>query len=250
MDDFYGATFNRDSIDDDGMQIISSVHFSRNYNNAFWSGAQMVYGDGDGKAFRPLSGGLDVVGHELTHGVTQYTSGLIYENESGALNESFSDMIGSTVEYWAAGTARRRRHRAGRRLVSPDFLIGEDVYLPADAVDGFRNMTDPREDDDPDHYAERFQGREDNGGVHTNSGIPNHVYYLAVNGGRNAGCDTTGSNGHTHAANCDENVAALGLTRPRGLLRRDDQPHRVRELLRRPRGHHGCGHREAAGQRR
>jgi Zn-dependent metalloprotease len=210
VDDFYKATFNRNSIDNNGMQIISSVHYSRNYNNAFWEGTQMVYGDGDGRSFREFSGGLDVVGHELTHGVTDYTSDLIYENESGALNESFSDMMGSTIEFKAAGAETGGTEPDGDP-VGPDFLIGEDIYLPDDVQDGFRNMSDPREDDDPDHYSERYTGGEDNGGVHTNSAIPNHVYYLVVNGGKNAGCDAVGSNGHTHTVNCDETVAPLGL---------------------------------------
>ncbi|HEX6920541.1 MAG TPA: M4 family metallopeptidase [Actinomycetes bacterium] len=210
VDDFYGAVFGRDSIDDNGMQIISSVHYGRNYNNAFWSGAQMAYGDGDGKVFRPLSGGLDVVGHELTHGVTQYTSGLIYENESGALNESFSDMMGNTVEYFADAAKRDP-------AATPDWFIGEDVYVPSDTEPGFRNMTDPQEDADPDHYSELYTGTADNGGVHSNSGISNHVYYLAVNGGRNAGCGTSASS-HTHTANCDENVAGLGLATARNIF--------------------------------
>ncbi len=102
VDDFYGDTFGRDSIDDNGMTIISTVHYDVGYCNAFWNGEQMTYGDGDTPATcKPLSGGLDVVGHELTHGVTEFTSGLIYENESGALNESFSDMMGNTTEFYA-----------------------------------------------------------------------------------------------------------------------------------------------------
>lgn len=211
VDDFYAAAFGRDSIDDNGMKIVSSVHFGRNYNNAFWSGAQMAYGDGDGKVFRPLSGGLDVVGHELTHGVTQYTSGLIYENESGALNESFSDMMGNTVEFFGKQTGSETAN------VEPDWFIGEDVYVPSDVDPGFRNMTDPQEDADPDHYSELYTGPDDNGGVHSNSGIPNHVYYLAVEGGQNAGCGTSAST-HSHQANCDENVAALGLETARNVF--------------------------------
>ncbi len=99
VDDFYGATFGRDSIDDAGMQIISTVHFANRYCNAFWNGIQMTYGDGDGRTCIPLSGGVDVVGHELTHGVTEFTSNLIYENESGALNEAFSDMMGIAFHF-------------------------------------------------------------------------------------------------------------------------------------------------------
>jgi bacillolysin len=205
VDDFYGAVFGRNSLDDAGMTMISSAHFGRNYNNAFWNGIQMVYGDGDGRrTFRELSGGLDVVGHEFTHGVTEFTSNLIYANESGALNEAFSDMMGNTIEFYAAAGGLDP-------TVTPDWFIGEDVYIPADDDPGFRNMSDPQEDGDPDHYSERFLGSSDGGGVHTNSAIPNHAYYLAVNGGQNAGCDAVGSDGHQHTADCDVVVDAIGL---------------------------------------
>ena len=206
VDDFYGATFGRDSIDDEGMQIISTVHFFNRYCNAFWNGIQMTYGDGDGKTCIPLSGGLDVVGHELTHGVTEFTSNLIYENESGALNEAFSDMMGNTVEFYAA--------QAGRDpAATPDFFIGEDVILSPDIFPGFRNMADPAEDNDPDHYSNRLLGAADNGFVHSNSGIANHAYFLAVNGGQNAGCITQNGHGVTHTADCDVIVDGVGLDR-------------------------------------
>jgi bacillolysin len=200
VDDFYADTFGRDSIDDEGMTIISAVHFLHNYCNAFWNGAYMTYGDGVPKqGCLPLSGGLDVVGHELTHGVTQFTSNLIYENESGALNEAFSDIIGSTIEFYADDNGLDP-------TVAPDWRIGEDVIPTL----GIRNMGDPQEFGDPDHYSERFTGEADNGGVHTNSGIANHAYYLAVNGGQNAGCGGSPS-GHTHTADCDVTVPAVGL---------------------------------------
>jgi bacillolysin len=182
----------------------SVAHYSRNYNNAFWNGTYTVYGDGDGSIFRELSGGLDVVSHEHTHGITDCTSDLVYQDESGALNEAFSDMLGDSAEYYAQANARDP-------AVTPDWFIGEDVYVPLDAVVGFRNMADPREDDDPDHYSERQIGGDDNGGVHSNSGIPNHAYYLLVNGGQNAGCDAVGSNGHTHSADCGVIVVGIGL---------------------------------------
>ena len=201
VDDFYGDVFGRNSIDDEGMTIISTVHFANNYCNAFWNGAQMTYGDGQPQhGCLPLSGGLDVVGHELTHGVTEFTSNLIYENESGALNEAFSDMMGNTIEFYAD-------ERGLDPAAEPDFRIGEDVIPDSQ---GFRNMGDPQEFGDPDHYSELFTGPEDNGGVHTNSGIPNHAYYLAVNGGRNAGCAGSVS-GHTHTADCDVTVEGIGL---------------------------------------
>ena len=179
-DDFYQKVFDRNSLDDDGMQMVSTAHFGKNYNNAFWNGSQMTYGDGDGTTFIEFSGGLDVATHEFTHGVTDFTSDLVYQGESGALNESFSDMMGNSIEDYADE--------------NPDWQIGEDVYEAEDTVDGFRNMADPFEDEDPDYYTERYTGKKDSGGVHTNSGIPNHAYYLVVNGGRNAG----EARGHNH----------------------------------------------------
>ncbi|MGW1339993.1 M4 family metallopeptidase [Kribbella sp. NPDC002412] len=211
VDDFYLGVFGRNSLDNEGMTLISTVHFANRYCNAFWNGEQMTYGDGDGMTCLPLSGGLDVVGHELTHGVTEFTSNLIYENESGALNEAFSDMMGNTIEFYAAQNGRDP-------AATPDWLIGEDVILAPDAAPGFRNMGDPMEDADPDHYSEKLVGEADNGFVHSNSGIPNHAYYLAVNGGRNAGCDTVGSGGHRHTADCDVVVPAIGLNAARSVF--------------------------------
>jgi bacillolysin len=182
----------------------SVAHYGKNYNNAFWNGTYTVYGDGDGSVFREFSGALEVVSHEHTHGVTDCTSNLVYQDESGALNESFSDILGNSAEFFAAANGRDS-------AVTADWLIGEDIYVRADAEAGFRNMRDPREDDDPDHYSERQVGGDDNGGVHSNSGIPNHAYYLLVNGGQNAGCDAVGSNGHVHTADCDVVVAGVGL---------------------------------------
>ncbi len=209
IDDFYGDIFHRNSIDNAGMPIISTVHYDKGYCNAFWDGAQMTYGDGDGVACKSLAGGLDVIGHELTHGVTEHTSGLIYEGESGALNESFSDMMGNTAEFYADS-------KGLDPSVKPDWLIGEDV-IPAGVYGGktagFRNMGDPQDDGDPDHYSEKYAGTDDNGGVHTNSGIPNHAYYLAVNGGKNAGCDPNNTSGHAHTADCTVSVPALGLAK-------------------------------------
>jgi bacillolysin len=197
-DDFYQAVFDRNSLDDEGIQMVSTAHFSSNYNNAFWNGKQITYGDGDGtETFRELSGGLDVTTHEFTHGVTEFTSGLVYKGESGALNEAFSDMMGNSSEFFAAQNGLDPAAR-------PDWQIGEDVYLGTTEVPGFRNMADPAEDGDPDHYSELFTGKADHGGVHTNSGIPNHAYYLLVNGGKNAG----EKRGHDHTG---PRVRGIGL---------------------------------------
>ena len=195
--DDYLQTLGLDWTVDCGYAAMRSVaHYGRNYNNAFWNGTYLVYGDGDGSVFRELSGGLDVVAHEATHGVTDCTSDLIYQDESGALNESFSDILGSSAEFFADTNGLD-----GAR--TPDWFIGEDVYLPSDAVPGFRNMADPAEDGDPDHYSERQIGGGDNGGVHSNSGISNHAYYLLVNGGSNAG----EARGHAHSAPAVTSIA-------------------------------------------
>jgi Zn-dependent metalloprotease len=126
-----------------------------------------------------FAAGIDVVSHEYSHGVTAYTSNLVYRNESGALNESFSDMMSVGVEFsfQAAGSGR----------LKADYLEGEDVFLPGNAgsVAGLRSLANPAAFGDPDHYSKRYTGTDDNGGVHTNSGIPNHAYYLAIEGGTN-----------------------------------------------------------------
>ena len=197
-DDYYRTIFGRNSLDDQGIQMVSTAHFGNNYNNAFWNGKQITYGDGDDTTtFRELSGGLDVTTHEFTHGVTDFTSGLVYRDESGALNEAFSDMLGNSSEFFAAQNGLDP-------AAQPDWQIGEDVYLGTTAVPGFRNMADPAEDRDPDHYSELFTGKADNGGVHSNSGIPNHAYYLLVNGGKNAG----EKRGHDHTG---PRVRGIGL---------------------------------------
>ena len=205
VDDFYTTVFGRNSLDNNGFKIISKVHFDQSYCNAFWNGQFMTYGDGDGTTCKPLSGGLDVDGHEMTHGVTEFTSNLIYENESGALNESFSDMMGNTMEFFAAS-------RNADPAAQPDWLIGEDVIPNPTGNNGFRNMGDPAEFADPSDYSLRYTGPADNGGVHTNSGISNHAYVLAVNGGQNASCTANASHGVLLTGkSCDVQVPALGL---------------------------------------
>ena len=186
-DDYFLEQYDLDWVNDCGYSAMQSIaHYNRNYNNAFWSGTYTFYGDGDGNIFRELSGALDVVAHEHGHGVTECTSGLIYQDESGALNESYSDVLGSGAEFFA----NEQTPASNCVLVlsdCADWAIGEDIYLPSDTVPGFRNMANPAEDGDPDHYSELYTGSDDNGGVHGNSGIPNHAYYLLVNGGSNAG---------------------------------------------------------------
>ncbi|MFC4801637.1 M4 family metallopeptidase [Neobacillus sp. GCM10023253] len=176
--DYYKNVFGRNSYDNNGGALKSTVHYGRNYNNAFWNGTQMVYGDGDGTTFIPLSGGIDVVAHELTHAVTDTSSDLVYQNESGALNEAISDIFGTLVEFYNGK--------------NPDYEIGEDVYTPAKANDALRSMSDPTKYGDPDHYSKRYTGTSDNGGVHTNSGIINKAAYLLAAGGTHYGVTVQG----------------------------------------------------------
>ncbi|MFD4705339.1 M4 family metallopeptidase [Gottfriedia sp. NPDC058432] len=176
--DYYKNVFGRNSYDTKGGALKSSVHYGRNYNNAFWNGTQMVYGDGDGTTFIPLSGGIDVVAHELTHAVTEKSSNLTYQNESGALNEAISDIFGTLIEFY--------------NNKNPDYEIGEDIYTPKIAGDALRSMSDPTKYGDPDNYSKRYTGTSDNGGVHTNSGIINKAAYLIAKGGTAYGVTVTG----------------------------------------------------------
>ncbi len=169
--DYYNSNHGRDGINDAGMEMISRVHFDTNYNNAFWDGSKMTYGDGDGTTFIPLSQDADVVSHELTHGVTQFESNLIYSNESGALNESLSDVFGAEVD--------RQEGATGADI----WLIGEDIYTPGTPGDALRDMADPASQGDYDYYPTRYTGSADNGGVHWNSGISNLAFQLLSDGG-------------------------------------------------------------------
>ena len=191
--DYYFKRFGRRGLDNRDLPLISLIHPARRQDisnlaipddffvNAFYFGdGIMVYGDGFpagftyfGQSVDYLSGALDVVAHELTHGVTDYTSGLIYQGESGALNESFSDMMGISVEFYF--------QQPGTGNLRADYLIAEDVFRPG----GIRSASNPQSMGDPDHYSRRYTGPQDNGGVHINSGIPNQVFYLAIEGGTN-----------------------------------------------------------------
>jgi Zn-dependent metalloprotease len=173
--DFYKNVFGRDSYDNAGAQIKSSVHYSTSYNNAFWNGTQMVYGDGDGSQFAPLSKALDVDAHELTHAVTERTANLTYSNESGALNEATSDILGNSCEAYS---------KNGGVPNANTWKVGEDITTPATPGDALRYMNNPTQDgSSKDYYPTRYTGTADNGGVHSNSGIANLAYYLMVIGG-------------------------------------------------------------------
>lgn len=163
--DFYWNHFNRNSINNNGFTLKSYVHYNTNYGNAFWDGQRMTYGDGS-NGNTPFTA-LDIAGHEITHGLTTFTADLIYQNESGALNESFSDIFGAAIEFDALGNS------------VGDWMMGEDL--------GFviRYMNNPGLLGDPDTYlaGQWYTGTNDNGGVHTNSGVQNFWYYLLVTGG-------------------------------------------------------------------
>jgi Zn-dependent metalloprotease len=166
--------FNRDSIDDQGMPILGLVHYGTNYDNAFWDGqGHMYFGDGDGQLLTDTTKRLDVIGHELTHGVTQYEADLTYSGQSGALNESISDVFGSLV----------KQYTLSQSADEADWLIGADIVGPVLAP-ALRSMKAPgtanahdTQPADMDHYVDTTS---DNGGVHINSGIPNHAFYVTA----------------------------------------------------------------------
>ncbi|GAA2749629.1 M4 family metallopeptidase [Amnibacterium kyonggiense] len=178
----YEDVFQRNSIDDAGMDLSGTVHFSQQYDNAYWDGQQMVFGDGDGVLFNRFTISVDVIGHELTHGVTGATADLAYKNQSGALNESISDVFGSLVKQYALGqSAEEADWLIGAGLLAEDVhgVALRSMKAPGTAYDDDRlGGKDPQ----PAHIRDYLRTTSDNGGVHTNSGIPNHAFYLAAVG--------------------------------------------------------------------
>ena len=178
---FYDDVLGRPSVDGRGLPLISSVHFGVEFDNAFWNGSEMIFGDGSGHVFAvgALTKAIDVIGHELTHGVTQFTAGLEYHDEPGALNESISDVFGSLVKQYALGqTVAEADWLIGAGILAPGLGAAlRSLKAPGTAFEGDAqpaHMRDYRrlpDDDDPRH---------DNGGVHITSGIPNHAFYLAA----------------------------------------------------------------------
>jgi Zn-dependent metalloprotease len=176
---FYKEVFNRNSIDNKGMRLDATVHYDDKYDNAFWNGGQMVFGDGDGVIFNDFTICLDVIGHELTHGVTQNECNLIYHGQSGALNESMSDVFGVLIRQYAA-------YKLGKPLQNP-WLVGEGLLVHGGALrsmkaPGTAYQNDPNLGNDPQPatMAGYIETEEDNGGVHLNSGIPNHAFFLTA----------------------------------------------------------------------
>lgn len=174
--DFFAKVFDRNSIDDRGLRLDSTVHYDVAYNNAFWNGNQMVYGDGDGQIFNGFTACLDVIGHELTHGITQYEAGLVYKNQPGALNESMSDVFGALVKQYAKKQTAEKA----------DWLIGKGLLAKGIKGVALRSMKAPGtayndpligRDPQPGHMKDFVKTTRDNGGVHINSGIPNRAFY-------------------------------------------------------------------------
>ena len=177
--DLYWDIYGRNSIDDYGKDLIGTVHYGSGYDNAFFDGSQMVFGDGDGVYFNRFTISIDVIGHELTHGVTASTAALEYHDQPGALNESVSDVFGSLV----------KQRSLGQTADQADWLIGAGLWTAAVNGVALRSMKAPGtayddpvmgKDPQPDHMSRYVTTASDNGGVHTNSGIPNKAFYLAA----------------------------------------------------------------------
>lgn len=174
--DFFKKNYGRTSLDDKGMRLDSSVHYGQNYDNAFWNGRQMVYGDGDGELFHRFTKALDVIGHELAHGIIQFEADLVYQDQSGALNESFADVFGSLV----------KQYKKRQKAEEADWLIGKGLFTRRVKGQALRSLKDPGtayddpvlgKDPQPAHMKNYIKTEEDNGGVHINSGIPNKAFY-------------------------------------------------------------------------
>lgn len=174
--DFFKKIYKRNSLNDKGFPLDSTVHFGWGYDNAFWNGRQMVYGDGDGDLFGRFTQSIDVIGHELTHGVVQFEANLGGEGQSGALNESFADIFGSLLKQY------KKRQKAR----DADWLIGKGLFTSKIKGRAFRSMKAPGtayddpvigKDPQPAHMKDYVNTDEDNGGVHINSGIPNKAFY-------------------------------------------------------------------------
>ncbi|MEA9986572.1 MULTISPECIES: M4 family metallopeptidase [Subtercola] len=174
----YQEAFGRNSIDDKGLPLLATVHYGHDYDNAYWNGERMVFGDGEGEVFGRFTASVSVIGHELTHGVTQFTAGLAYEGQSGALNESFSDVMGALVE----------QHLKKQTAADASWLIGEGLFTAAVKGRALRSMLAPGtayddpvlgRDPQPADMAHYVETSDDNGGVHLNSGIPNRAFAIA-----------------------------------------------------------------------
>lgn len=175
----FSEVYGLDSYDGTGAGVSATVHYGQDYVNAFWDGTQLVFGDGDGRVFDRFTKPVDVLAHELTHAVTEHTAGFVYEGQSGALNESVSDVFASCL----------KQRLLGQTALAADWLIGEGLFLPGVQARGLRDMADPGtayddpalgRDPQPAHLDDYVDTTDDNGGVHLNSGIPNRAFHLAA----------------------------------------------------------------------
>lgn len=174
--DYLKNTFNLNSVNGEGLDIISNIHYGVNYNNAFWDGDEMTYGDGDNIDFKNFASAIDVVAHELMHGVTQFKANLEYKGQSGALNEHFSDVFGTII----------KQKYLEQSLSEADWLIGDTIVTEEFPGVAIRSMKEPGKandfDSQPAHMDDYYSGSSDNQGVHINSGIPNKAFYLSCLG--------------------------------------------------------------------
>lgn len=183
--DLFNDVYERNSIDGNGMRLDSTVHYRQGYDNAFWDGEQMVYGDGDEdlpvseRLFNRFTAALDVIAHELTHGVTQFEAKLAYAQQSGALNESMSDVFGALV----------KQYKLQQTAAEADWVIGQGLLTENVNGVGIRSMKAPGtayddpvlgKDPQPAHMKDYVNTIGDNGGVHINSGIPNYAFYVTA----------------------------------------------------------------------
>jgi Zn-dependent metalloprotease len=174
--DFYKDVLGRDSIDGRGEKLVNNVHINQNYVNAFWDGSQMNYGDGDGVDASVLTT-LDVAGHEITHGLTERTAGLIYSGESGGLNEAMSDILGGAGVEWYA--LQKNPELEGK--LDP-YKVGEQAWTPGTPGDALRYMDDPTKDN---YSIDNYKNYPKQTEVHGSSGIANNAFYLLTHGGTN-----------------------------------------------------------------
>ncbi|MCW2797414.1 protealysin inhibitor emfourin, partial [Nocardioides sp.] len=177
----FADVYGRSSYDGNGAPVSLTVHYERDYDNAFWDGTQLVFGDGDGRVFGRFTAAVDVLGHEFTHAVTERTAALVYSGQSGALNESVSDVFAACL----------KQRVLGQTAESADWLIGAGIFLPSINARGLRDMAAPGtayddpalgKDPQPADMSGYVDTTDDNGGVHLNSGIPNRAFQLAAVG--------------------------------------------------------------------
>ena len=175
----FAEEYSRTSFDGNGAPVVATVHYGRSYDNAFWDGRQLVFGDGDGRVFTRFTKPIDVLGHEFTHAVTEHAAGLVYQGQSGALNESVSDVFAACL----------KQRLLGQTAEVADWLIGEGLFLPSVRGIALRSMKEPGTAyDDPvlgqdpqvGSMVDFVETNQDNGGVHINSGIPNRAFQLAA----------------------------------------------------------------------